>query len=221
MQFYELDVERAHLPCSEVIRDNLTRSRCSNCSAALTWSRKSPLVLEYNREDDNLHILTVEYQYLIVRAQVCESMLTKHLSGMQISRVKVKPRADDYEAELVQLNDVKKQTEFWRSLHRPTLYTVDFMKAGVVRVFDVDFTTIINRPVSDQDVCPECGRIIDRELLYTLLERKVVIDTTNWNGADCFAVGHLGVVCTQKVVDALSEASARGWTAKPIESITC
>lgn len=214
--FYELNSDTQHLPCSDIYQENLEVERCHICKAGPKWWRQKPLVLEYDPEDDPLDVIRVGYCYLLVRKPLGELILSSGAVGLTLQNVKIRTNVALYERELMELSTDGERRRFLRSLQKPDLVTLDIAKAGVFRALDTPDTRRMSMVFRPEHFCPNCGRIVDREMVNELVETEPVIDVANWNGADCFSVGHLGVVCTQKVVDVLSSQNAVGWTSRKL-----
>lgn len=208
------------MPCSETLLDDLVISSCSECGVALEWKRRTPLLLEYNERDDSIDI-RFEYFYLIVSESLASAITLSSCAGFSdFSRVRIKRMLRFYEKELLALPAEEEMKRFMRHLPEPELVTIELAEAGVQR--SLGSKDIQGRPLffRKEDLCPLCGSITNEHLRDQLMQTEPTIDITNWSGADCFTVGYLGVVCTDKMIRLLKEADAKGWTAVEVGHVT-
>lgn len=204
MSFWLLDTQGGKAMTSDIISDNLSYELCPECGRYLSWTRRQPLVLKYDSRDSDRDVLEVTYFYAIGRASVAKAFLEWKIAGATQHDVAFN--------NAVSVNITSKTANT-----RPSLNSIDYRKAGARRDFDRDVLRDPSLRIDSGDFCSACGALVNESLVYKVAEVTPSLDISCWDGADIFAVAHVGVVCTDKVIDMLTSMNATGWEASEIE----
>jgi hypothetical protein len=180
--------------------DGVEFAMCKKCTVGLSQQRVRPVRLRL--EPALPFDFRVEVQgYFIAADWVSEVFEKENVSGLTRSRVFVH---DDNETEIPEPEGSP-----------GGVFCFDVMgKGGDINADDSIYLDGQGREVKRRyKICRKCGNMRFEEGHFGLRFKHLVFHLSAWDGSDCFEVGFLGTVVTERFLEILKSHGIKNWGA--------